>query len=373
VDYYELLGVGKGASNVEIKSAYRALARAMHPDTGGTAGTFRLLREAYETLNHPLRRADYDRGEFEEFDEDEGWDDPPASAPVEVPQARRTERSRRFGEDPHFVPPAPRLATETIAWWREVDARERVRLVQRDAPGHGPALIALAGVVVLLVPIVVQADFSGLLLVAWLLLTAAAAAGVYRLATRYLASMRAERAFTARFGRSLVFGRVGADDDQWGERLTADLLSRYLARLPGARIFHGLAWPGSVFADVDHAVLAGRRLALIESKMWLPGHYTTDGEGNLSRNGRRFRGGGSRLAESIDAYRDLLPGVEIRGALIVYPSRAGAVSTAGAFDVPAPPMTPERFIDEIGAWLAEEPSTVDADAFRVVLGRVVSV
>jgi hypothetical protein len=35
-------------------------------------------------------------------------------------------------------------------------------------------------------------------------------------------------------------------------------------------------------------------------------------------------------------------------------------------------MTPEQFVDEIGAWLAVEPSTVDADAFRAVLDRVVS-
>jgi hypothetical protein len=35
-------------------------------------------------------------------------------------------------------------------------------------------------------------------------------------------------------------------------------------------------------------------------------------------------------------------------------------------------MPPEQFVDEIGSWLAAEPSTVDATAFRAVLGRVVS-
>jgi len=44
----------------------------------------------------------------------------------------------------------------------------------------------------------------------------------------------------------------------------------------GVRIFHGLAWPGSVFTDIDHALLCGRRLVLIESKSWLPGHYYCD-------------------------------------------------------------------------------------------------
>jgi hypothetical protein len=127
-----------------------------------------------------------------------------------------------------------------------------------------------------------------------------------------------------------------------------------------------------VFADVDHAVLAGPRLVAIESKSWLPGHYTTDASGDLRRDGRRFRGGGSRLTESIEAYRRLLRGIEIRGALIIYPSRAGEVTTGETLDVPAAPMPPEQFVDEIGSWLAAEPSTVDATAFRAVLGRVVS-
>lgn len=47
-----------------------------------------------------------------------------------------------------------------------------------------------------------------------------------------------------------------------------------------------------MFADVDHAVLCGKRLVLIESKIWLPGHYETAEDGRLLRNGRPFRGGG---------------------------------------------------------------------------------
>jgi hypothetical protein len=58
--------------------------------------------------------------------------------------------------------------------------------------------------------------------------------------------------------------------------------------------------------------------------------------------------------------------------LLVYPSRAGEVTTGEPPEVPAPPMSAERFVREIGAWLAAEPATVDRDTFRIVLDRVVS-
>jgi len=46
--WWDVLGVKKEASKPEILSAFRALARVHHPDTGGDAATFKRLREAYE-------------------------------------------------------------------------------------------------------------------------------------------------------------------------------------------------------------------------------------------------------------------------------------------------------------------------------------
>lgn len=62
-DYYVVLGVRRGATPGEIRSAYRELAKQLHPDRTGDEGTvpFQELGEAYATLSDPGRRRAYDR------------------------------------------------------------------------------------------------------------------------------------------------------------------------------------------------------------------------------------------------------------------------------------------------------------------------
>ncbi|QRN85194.1 DnaJ domain-containing protein [Clostridia bacterium] len=63
-DYYETLGINKEASDKEIKSAYRKLARKYHPDVNKDAGSeekFKEINEAYEVLKDPDKRARYDQ------------------------------------------------------------------------------------------------------------------------------------------------------------------------------------------------------------------------------------------------------------------------------------------------------------------------
>jgi hypothetical protein len=368
VDYYALLGVDRGASRSDIKSAYRALARTMHPDIGGTASDFHALNEAYEALTDPARRAAYDRSRYRPV---------PTQRPGRQrtggrwsPPGRRTGqtgRLRDFGEDAGFVPPALIIDRTGLPW---LQGAQRVRYLTANGPTRERLVAAIgAWLALLLLVIWLPIDSVPLQVGLWTLVIAAAAA-VASLAHRHLLAGRAERAFLTESGGRSTFGRPGAEPDQLAERLTAQLLDDYLVRLSGTYIFHGLSWPGSVFADVDHAVLRGARLVLVESKMWLPGHYAADGSGAIWRNGHTFRGGDVRLTDGLPAYRKLLPSLDIRGVLVVYPSRAGEISTGPADEAPTPPMNPEQFVRQIGAWLAEERPSVDRAAFRIVRGQL---
>ncbi|SDD13705.1 DnaJ C-terminal domain-containing protein [Aquimonas voraii] len=82
-DYYKTLGVEPGASDADIKAAYRRLARKYHPDVSKEAGAeerFKAINEAYEVLKDPGKRNAYEQlraGGFrqgQDFRPPPGWD-----------------------------------------------------------------------------------------------------------------------------------------------------------------------------------------------------------------------------------------------------------------------------------------------------------
>src|SRR5213080_3074320 len=70
LDLYQRLGVQRGASEAEIKKAYRSLAKQLHPDRNqdnpDAAKRFGEVTHAYDLLSDKDKRARYDRGEIDE-------------------------------------------------------------------------------------------------------------------------------------------------------------------------------------------------------------------------------------------------------------------------------------------------------------------
>ncbi len=60
-NYYDILGVSKGASEDEIKKAFRKQAHQHHPDKGGDKTKFQEINEAYQVLGDKNKRAQYDQ------------------------------------------------------------------------------------------------------------------------------------------------------------------------------------------------------------------------------------------------------------------------------------------------------------------------
>lgn len=62
MDYYNILGLNRNASEAEIKKAYRSMAMKHHPDRGGDEKKFKEISAAYEILSDPQKKQMYDMG-----------------------------------------------------------------------------------------------------------------------------------------------------------------------------------------------------------------------------------------------------------------------------------------------------------------------
>ncbi|MEV7646960.1 nuclease-related domain-containing protein [Arthrobacter sp. NPDC089319] len=195
------------------------------------------------------------------------------------------------------------------------------------------------------------------------------------------------QAVSKKTARQLVFGAPGdALISGWtrfrrediakgleGERWTAHALETLLA-IPGTRILHGLRFPGSHVADVDHAVINGDRVVYIDSKFWKPGQYQwVDSETLASVHPRGLR----RRTIHMDVLQThpltAKVGAEMSCHVIVHANAPGDVTfTPGCQISPTgiPVTGVQEGIDMIGHWLLQgkKAGTVD----RYALARLLS-
>ena len=103
-DYYEVLGLSKGASSDEIKKAYRKLAVKYHPDKNpddkASEEKFKEIGEAYEALSDPEKKSAYDQFGHAAFNS-------------------RARAGRGGGGDSSSSPLRERIEVRVSAWHKE--------------------------------------------------------------------------------------------------------------------------------------------------------------------------------------------------------------------------------------------------------------
>lgn len=152
-----------------------------------------------------------------------------------------------------------------------------------------------------------------------------------------------------KFGqRNVALGAIG-------EKRTADMLSQLLT-IPGTKIFHGLKFPDSENADVDHAVVNGGKIAFIDSKMWSGGHYSWAGNGTIIRDKKydslELYTNFPRAVQKLDA--TLFHEADSRGWILIHSNDNRQVQTDNSHSDGIRLGTPQECLEEIGNWFAED-------------------
>jgi hypothetical protein len=105
---------------------------------------------------------------------------------------------------------------------------------------------------------------------------------------------------------------------------TGELLAE-LIDIPGVRIFRGVRAGGAGLPPIPHAISAGRRLVLIESVAWPPGHYETTANGRVYCDGIYIGQSVRQLTAAAEHWRTIVPARYQVTAMIVVHCRCGAV------------------------------------------------
>jgi hypothetical protein len=100
------------------------------------------------------------------------------------------------------------------------------------------------------------------------------------------------------------------------------MLLELLLKIPGTTVFHGLRFPGSANADVDHAVVHGSMVYLIDSKQYRWGEYEwncIDNGDEIVRSDGYGHGKANHMDAAAEGYRRILgPGVAVVPLIIIH-------------------------------------------------------
>ncbi|WP_435084577.1 nuclease-related domain-containing protein [Gordonia hongkongensis] len=141
-----------------------------------------------------------------------------------------------------------------------------------------------------------------------------------------------------------------------GEQKSHDLFIAELARFhatDGVQIVHGLRYPGTEHADIDHALVCGDRVFLIDSKLWMPDDYRWYGDAILAGpadNPRLIR---SSFGDAVAKFATIVAPAKVNAAILVHASRPGRLTVDNTLAGHHPPMRlAADGLDDVITWLA---------------------
>lgn len=301
--HYEVLGVPVTASEGEIKRAYRRAARTHHPDHGGDVIEFRRVTLAYEVLSHAASRADYDRSYF-----------------TSAPQREGPSETTRAGASAAGGAGAPSSASERTTTSGGFRAERTRRPAGQRNPAGEPAVYVppFAPGTMPLVPAEVAA--------------------------------RAEHGVPRRRGLFGAEARI-----QREERTAALIRRRVLGAIPSARLLNGLRSPADS-SHIAHGVLAGYRLALVDSMLVPRGNYAWDGA-HLIHGGRVVAP--PRVAEAVRHFQNLFPELNVQGFVLVLTPDENlhepVIDVRRGAEGPIEPLNAAKFVRELTFFLGSGP------------------
>lgn len=436
INHYNVLGIDKEASAEDVKKAYLKLTRRYHPDiTGDTSGHFfKMIQEAYDVLRDDDKRKQYDSVEGkpsaqyaadEPNQESSAPNDPNSFHDVnEVKWDRVAWRSKDFSSiEEKIITPRPGLLPGAVTLFAFVLFHSLVAVsIIGIQPSHFMNFLALYGLGIVAVffaaKSIIQHHAKDKYFIASAAQTAFAGWVVYQgmqanqnlmhstvtfvgsLAAGILGyfaiknlnrwdtfrNRRHHMTFTAakiKEGRIWgvpgdlsdaidKFGEENVEKGSLGEKKMALLLEELL-EIPGTRIFHGLKFPGSKTADVDHAVINGNKIAFIDSKMWTGGDFSWGAYDVIVQNKGRWRTDrSSNFSAAVGKLNQLAPEkTDVIGYICIYSNDNTLVNVnnEGHETSLVHLATPEMTIREIGNWFLQnkELGTIDRNLMNFLL------
>lgn len=161
------------------------------------------------------------------------------------------------------------------------------------------------------------------------------------------------------------FGQHNIDLGTAGEEITAKLLEDLL-NIPGTRIFHGLKFPGSRNADVDHAIINGNKIVFIDSKMWVGAHYKWlrfDTIGRVRR--KEFKEVHTNFPAAVGYLSQSFSKQQVMAMTIIHPNNRSRVSFDNSQASNVILINGQDAIRDIGNWFSKDlTGMIDLNAMQ---------